>query len=227
MLVSTDERVPMARLLTFLELGERLARDCALAQATLVSEPKMRRFFLQQARQETFHAVVFQGAVAWLAPRQVGRSPFLEPLECYRRYIEEAIARKDLVETLLAEQVVMEGLGRAILERIEAGLVRREASFGRLRRILLHQEEAHHEFGERSLRRAVERGETSLESLRTLAPKYVALTQAMLTQVCDLFETIDEDPAAYLSDAGACLPEWLTPPGEGHEARGEWFASCH
>jgi hypothetical protein len=33
MLIGHDERVPIARLLTFLEHGERMAHDCAKAQA--------------------------------------------------------------------------------------------------------------------------------------------------------------------------------------------------
>lgn len=44
MLVGHDERVPIARLLTFLEHGERMARDCAKAQAALSEDSGTRRF---------------------------------------------------------------------------------------------------------------------------------------------------------------------------------------
>ena len=71
MLVYPEERVPIARLLTFLEQGERLAHDCARAQAGLARDGKMRRFLLGQARQEAVHAIVFQGAITWLAPRHL------------------------------------------------------------------------------------------------------------------------------------------------------------
>jgi len=151
MLVRPDERVPFARLLQFLEQGEHLASDCAKAQAALALEAGMRRFLLGQARQEGYHAMVFQGAIAWLAPRHLGSCPMLLPLERYRALIAEAIYQGNLAETLLAEQIIQEGLGEAILKRIEAGLVKRNAPFGRLRRILLHQEEAHHGFGHRAL----------------------------------------------------------------------------
>ena len=53
MLVRPDERVPIARLLTFLEYGERLAHDCAKAQAALAPEQGMQRFLTNQARQES------------------------------------------------------------------------------------------------------------------------------------------------------------------------------
>lgn len=56
MLVRPDERVPIARLLRFLEQGERLAHECAHAQAALAPQAGMRHFLLGQARQEYAHA---------------------------------------------------------------------------------------------------------------------------------------------------------------------------
>ncbi|MBI4401693.1 MAG: ferritin-like domain-containing protein [Nitrospirae bacterium] len=213
MLVYPDERAPIARLLRFLEQGERLAHDCATAQAALAPEPGMRRFLLGQARQESYHAVVFQGAIAWLAPRHLGACPLLPPLERYRALIDQAIRQGNFAETLLAEQIILEGLGEAILRRIEEGLERRKVAFGRLRRILLCQEEAHHAFGHRMLERAFARGETSPEALRPRAQEYLALTEEMVTMLRDLFESIDEDPSAYASDARRYLPDWLVPAG--------------
>jgi rubrerythrin len=213
MLVYPDERQPIARLLQFVEYGERLAHDCAAAQARLVGTPKAARFLERQARQEAMHAKVFQAAILWLAPRQVGSCPLLPPLERYRTLLDAAMARGDLIESLLAEQVLLEGLGEAILERIEVGLEKRRAAFGFLRRMLLHQEQAHHDFGCRMLERAVAAGETSLETLRSLAPAYLALTDRMVETVADLFESIDEDPALYVLAAKATLPVWLTEKG--------------
>ncbi len=212
MLVSPNERVPIARLLKFLELGERLAHDCAKAQAALAPEKGMRRFLLGQARQEAFHAVAFQGAIAWLAPRHLGTSPFLEPLDRYRELIQGAIARRDFAETLLAEQIILEGVGEAILHRIESGLAKRNAPFRRLRQILLHQEEAHHGFGVRVLERTVARGEVSIEQLQNCLSKYLALTTCMIFTVRDLFDEISEDATAYAADVQTYVPAWLTSP---------------
>ena len=210
MLVSHDEREPIARLLTFLEHGERMAHDCAKAQATLSDDSGTRRFLLSQAKQEAMHAMVFQGAIAWLAPKHLGDVPVLPALEEYRAILDEALARRDLLETFLAEQVVLEGLGEAILTRMEQGLAKRAAPFGRLRRILLHQEEAHHGFGRRQLERAIERGETDVADLNRRAQRYLALTDAMVFTLCDLFESIDEDATAWAQDVRTFLPEWLT-----------------
>ena len=210
MLVRPDEKTPIARLLTFLEYGERMANECANAQAALAPDSGSRRFLLNQARQEAMHAVVFQGAIAWLAPRHLGDAPFLPALEEYRRILNDALARQDLLETFLAEQVILEGLGEAILTRIEEGLAKRAAPFGRLRRILLQQEEAHHGFGRRMLERAMAEGRTDAETLRRRAQDYLALTDRMVLTLSDLFESIAEDPTAWAQDVRKFLPPWLT-----------------
>jgi hypothetical protein len=214
MLVRPDEQVPIARLLTFLEHGERMARDCANAQAALALEQRMQKFLRSQAKQEAMHALVFQGSIAWLAPRHLGDSPFLPALEEYRKILNEALARRDLLETFLGEQVILEGLGEAILARIEEGLVKRRAAFGRLRRILLHQEEAHHWFGRRMLEQAMAKGQIDGATLRRRAADYLALTDQMVLTLSDLFESIEEDPTAWANDVRSFLPVWLNQPGQ-------------
>jgi hypothetical protein len=228
--VLPDERVPIARLLTFLEQGERVAHDCARAQASLASEigreSGLSRFLLGQARQEAYHALVFQGAIAWLAPRHLGACPVLGPLDRYRGLLDEALRRRDFAESLLAEQIILEGLGEAILKRIEDGLAKRHAPFGRLRRILLHQEEVHHAFGERYLERMIAAGQVAPEMLRPRAQDYLALADAMVVSLADLFDSIREDASAWAADARTYLPAWLTSPGERHEARGNESRKC-
>lgn len=209
MLIHPSEKIPIARLLTFLEHGERLASECAKAQAALAPDSGSRRFLLSQARQEAAHAVVFQGAIAWLAPRHLGDAPFLPALEEYRKILNDALGRQDLLETFLAEQVILEGLGEAILTRIEEGLVKRAAPFGRLRRMLLQQEEAHHGFGRRMLERAIAEGRIDAKTLRRRAQDYLALTDQMVLTLGDLFESIAEDPTVWANDVRRFLPEWL------------------
>jgi hypothetical protein len=214
MLVHPDEKVPIARLLTCLEHGERLANECAKSQAELARDAGSRFFLLSQARQEAVHALVFQGAIAWLAPRHLGDAPFLPALEEYRELLDDALARQDLLETFLAEQVILEGLGETILTRIEEGLVKRAAPFGRLRRMLLQQEEAHHGFGRRRLERAMAEGRIDAETLRRRAQDYLALTDQIVLTLSDLFESIAEDPTAWAQDVRKFLPEWLTQPSQ-------------
>lgn len=202
--------MPIARLLGFIEHGERLAHECASAQAELTSDAGMKRFLKDQARQEAMHARVFQGAITWLAPRHVKETPPLPALEEYRALLTDALRRGDWFETLLGEQVILEGLGEAILTRIEEGLAKRRAPFGRLRRMLLHQEEAHHGFGRRVLERAMSQGRVDPCFLRRSGEVYLTLTTTMITTLADLFESIDEDPALWARDVRGFLPAWLT-----------------
>ena len=209
MVVRHDEKVPIARLLTFLERGECLAHECAKAQAALAPDAGSRRFLVSQARQEAAHALVFQGAIAWIAPRHLGNAPFFPALEAYRTILNDALVQKDLLDTFLAEQVILEGLGEAILTRIEEGLIKRTAPFGRLRRMLLKQEEAHHGFGRRMLERAMAESRIDAETLRRRAQDYLALTDQMVLTLSDLFESIAEDPTAWAQDVRKFLPEWV------------------
>jgi hypothetical protein len=203
-------------LLAFLEQGERMAHDCAKAQAALASDPEESRFLARQARQEAGHALVFRGVVTWLAPKGVGASSCLPALEEYRGLLADALMRNDLVETFLAEQVILEGLGEAMLLRIEAGLVKRAAPLRHVRCVLLRQEEAHHGFGCRVLERAMIEGRVSAVGLRRRARDYLALTDQMVLTLSDLFESIDETPSAWAGDVRKFLPWWLveTPPAD-------------
>ena len=124
--------------------------------------------------------------------------------------LNDALTRQDLFETFLAEQVILEGLGEAILTRIEEGLAKRAAPFGRLRRMLLQQEEAHHGFGRRMLERAMAEGRIDTETLRRRAQDYLALTDRMVLTLSDLFESIAEDSTTWAQDVRKFLPEWLS-----------------
>ncbi|WHZ22777.1 MAG: hypothetical protein OJF47_001889 [Nitrospira sp.] len=210
MLVLPDERVPIARLLSFLEQGERMAHTCARAQVALAPDATAQRFLTTQAKQEAMHAMVFQGAIAWLAPRHLGDAPFLPALEDYRRLLDDAIRRGDWLESILAEQVILEGLGEAILTRIETGMEKRGAPFQKLRRTLLRQEEVHHGFGRRGLEQALMDGRADPDRLRRQADGYLELTETMVLTLAQLFETIDEDAAVWAADVRGFLPNWLT-----------------
>ena len=50
MFVRLDKKVSIARLFTFLGYGERMAHNCAKAQAALADDPETPRFLTSQAR---------------------------------------------------------------------------------------------------------------------------------------------------------------------------------
>ncbi len=209
MLIKPGEHAHLAQLLRFMELGEQLAHDCAQTQCTLAPERGMQTFLAGQARQEGYHALAFQGAIRWLTPKSSQSSSISDPMNQYRRLVEEAIVQKDFAETLLAEQIILEGLGEAILKKIEVGLVKRGAPFQRLRRMLIHQEEAHHQFGLRVLSKMIEREEESYDTLRQRTEMYLSLAKTMLFSVQDSFFSIDEDPQEYWDEFHRHLPAWL------------------
>jgi hypothetical protein len=209
MLVKPGEHDHLAQLLQFMVLGEQLAHDCAKSQVTLAREPGAKTFLAGQSKQEGRHAVVFQWAIHWLAPRAARSALMAKQMNHYRGLLLAAIERGDFAESLLAEQIILEGLGEAILQRLEAGLRKRNAPFQTLRRLLIQQEQAHHGFGLRTLNRMVANGETSIERLCELAPVYLHLGKSMVFSAQDSFHAIKEDPREYWKDFQHRLPIWL------------------
>lgn len=209
MLVKPEERQPLAELLYFLELGEQLAHEVAATQATIAPTTKMRRFLEGQARQEAFHATVFRTSRMWIAPRQANPQKSHEPFKEFGALMRAALHRKDFFESILAEQVILESLGEAILQKLEVGLQKRRAPFRRLRSILLHQEAAHHGFGERVLEQAIANEVLTKQELQGKALPYLALSESMVMNLKSQFKEIDEDPGEYLTIQHTFLPDWL------------------
>jgi len=204
-----DESRQIVRLFGFLRHGEWLARDVATHQARLATMPIQQHFFSSQARQEAFHAAVFEGAVHWLAPR--GAHPSApRALEQYRTEVEAALARGDLDESVLALQVTFEALGETVLHAIDAGIERRGGGFKRLRRVLRAQEQAHHAFGARLLD-DLAAGPDERQRLQRRAAIYLELVRQMFSALDDLFAHFGEQPGDYLADFQRRLPAWLSP----------------
>ena len=209
MLIRPDERQQFARLLNLLLFGERLSERCARVQATIATGPAMRGFFTGQARQEQLHAMIFHHSVSWLLPKGLGSLPVSAPLKQYEVLLEDALQRRDLAETVLAQQVLLEGLGEVILEDLNAGMSMRGVGFTRLRRLFLHQEQAHHAFGVRQLEAGLVTDTTAQHQLQTRALEYLALIEHIFEEVQDLFAFFDKDLDDYLRAVQHGLPTWI------------------
>ncbi len=212
MLVQPEERQPMAELLYFLEHGEKLAHQCAAMQARIAPTTPMSQFLEGQAKQEASHAIVFRTFRLWIAPRHRRTFHQNEPFEEYTALLMAALDRKDFFESILAEQIILESLGEAILQKMEAGLMKRRAPFQRLRRIFLLQEAAHHGFGERVLEQAMSNEMITQQELQEKALPYLALSAAMIMNLDSRFQEIDEHPGEYLAIHHEFIPEWLLEP---------------
>ncbi len=204
------ENVQVARLMGFLFAGECLATNIAQHQVRLAPDAKSRRFLIQQARQERLHAAVFHRAQRWLAPRVSQKLPILAAVSRYESLVQAELARGDFDESVVALQIVLEGLGDVVLHNVDAGLSRRGLGFARLRRMLRQQEQTHHAFGAHLLQRRIQFGATDPEGLRPCAERYLELVDTMLVQLADLFVAFDEDPAQYRAAFSQTLPTWLT-----------------
>ncbi len=131
-------------------------------------------------------------------------------MDRYRQAIEQAVLRGDLAETLIAQQVILEGLGEVILRRMEVGMAKRGAGFFRLRRILLRQEGAHRAFGLRALEGAIASGEASKDILKIRGREYIELTTSLIMTTQDMLSEIDEDAVEFTKEFKNGLPQWLT-----------------
>jgi hypothetical protein len=209
MYLRPGENVQVARLMGFLLAAECLATNIAQHQVRLAPDAKSRRFLIQQARQERVHAAVFHRARRWLAPRASDTPPALVAVSRYESLAQAALARGDFDESVVALQVVLEGLGDVVLHNVDAGLSRRGLGFARLRRMLRQQEQTHHAFGAHLFQRRIELGATDSEGLRSRAERYFELVDTMLAQLADLFVAFDEDPARYRAAFLQTLPTWL------------------
>lgn len=209
MYLRSGENVQVARLMGFLLAGECVATNVARHQARLAPDTRSRRFLTQQALQERLHAEVFQRAQRWLAPRVSQTPPALTAMSHYESLAQAALARGDFDESVVALQIVLEGLGDVVLHNVDAGLSRRGLGFARLRRMLRQQEQTHHAFGTHLLERRIDFGVIDLDSLRSRAERYLELVDVMLAQLTDLFVAFDEDPAQYRAAFSQTHPTWL------------------
>jgi hypothetical protein len=75
--------------------------------------------------------------------------------------------------------------------------------------MLIHQEEAHHQFGLRVLSKMIGREEESYDTLRQRTETYLSLAKTMLFSAQDAFFSIDEDPQEYWDEFHRNLPAWL------------------
>jgi len=211
MYLRLDEDKQIARLMGFLWAGECVAANIAEQQVHLAPDIRARQFLARQARQERFHADVFARAQRWLDRGRSGSASILAPMVQYESLAEASLARADFDESLIALQVILEGLGHVVLTNIDAGLSRRGLGFARLRRQLRQQEQAHHAFGAHLLNRRIESGVVDPKDLRSCAGSYLELVDVMLTELADLFVGFDEDPAQYRAAFERTLPSWLRP----------------
>ncbi|UTW45726.1 hypothetical protein KFE80_02090 [bacterium SCSIO 12696] len=206
-----DESIQIARMLQVLKQGEEVARDCARMQAQLRHkyEPRVAKFLRSQARQEHFHAQTIQAGILWATPkahRQNTHSPAMESL--YRRCCQ-AIKEGRYAESVLAIQIVLEGMGETVLRAIDSNMERRRLGLKKLRHIIVHQEVAHHTFGLRELDKAVAAEGMEQSEVVRLSQEYLDLSERVFAELDTVFEYFGESEQKFQTSVKDALPEWL------------------
>jgi len=198
-----------ARLFSFLMLGEQVAHNCALKQANYTNHKGSRKFLLSQARQENYHRVLFDKAVLTLTPRGAKPTLATKPMLKYQALLDDAIAKNQYAETLLGQQVILEGLGEVVLENIDKGMSNRMFGFKKIRRIILKQEQAHHDFGVRRLTDWVYTDKDRMNAISQKTYDYLDLIQEILDDFHDVFEYFGYNSEVYYDEVKSKLPDWI------------------
>jgi hypothetical protein len=185
------QTLPLACLFDALAAGERIARDCAAHQGAICVDPQLRRCFRTQSRQEAVHALVFDTTAALLARDTPPRGRLQDSLAQYRSRLQRDLHAGRLAESLIGLQVVLEGVGAAVLGELDLALARHGDSHPRLRRTLLAQEQAHRDFGVRALARLVRNGRFGAANWRSAADDYRERAVNMLSAAQDLFDAFE------------------------------------
>lgn len=199
----------LARAAILLEAGERLALHAASGQAAIARAPRTARFFAAQARQEASHARVFSAAAAFLAPGANLAHPAASALAAYQARLDRDLDGADLWASVIGVQVALEALGRAVLEELEESLTRHLPALAPLHGVLSRQEAAHHAFGVRQVRQAVEAGELSPPRARAAAADYRPLATGLLHACSEMLDGLGVSPSPYAARFEALLPAWF------------------
>lgn len=133
--------------------GELLAERCSEALAAAMPDPRLRRAYARQARDERRHAALFRARLG-----QLGVDPSAEPraaaFEGYRALCERAMARGQLVHLVVATNVVLEGVS-SVAFRVSGDFLAargRDPEWVSIMRTVEHDERRHMRLGLPALR---------------------------------------------------------------------------
>lgn len=200
----------LARLFSLLSQGERIAHLSAAKQSQLMTQhgnTSHAKFFKQQSRQERFHAHVFSNTALWLGSRKINTQ--CTHLKEFEKNINNALNRRDITESILAVQVILESVGKLVLEGIDTRMERQSYGLKKIRSVILAQEAEHHEFGHAQLLNMKNRSCVSLPDLRQQAQHYQALAINMFDELAPLFDHLGADIDRYKSELRQEIPAHL------------------
>ena len=199
----------MANLLDILAQGERVAMRGARQQIAVAPDKKTRAFLRLQAGHEAFHAFVFDASALWLRGRGKRKNKTTPQLDWFAEQTNDAVRKQDFTESLLCQQVVLEGLGHIVLERIDRELSERGIQWSRLRRLMLEQETHHHVFGIDKFTEALARQPDRLPDLTRKARTLVTTAEELLDELAEPLAIMEVDAGEYMTQMRAEMPAVL------------------
>lgn len=211
--LSRMEQRALYRLVVIMAYGEQIALDGARAQARACTNPDARRTLRRQARHERFHLLVFNAAAATLrhlaGPHPATTIP--AALQRWHRTIMRTADNGRLAESLLVQQVFLEGLGHVLLRGIDQACEPSGPRLTRLRQTIIRQEAEHHTQGiallTQELQQAARRTAASYWSDRVSQLR--ADTGAILHNLQPQLRTLDVDKTDYAADLDRALIDVL------------------
>lgn len=186
--LNARERQAAAELLRLQAAGERVAMAGARGQARIAPTRTARRFLIRQSRQEAFHARLFTHAACLLDDSAPEPDDIPLPLMRVRKSLADAIVRSAYVEAVLIQHIALEGLGNAVLQRLDEELPVLGSGFDRLRRIILEQEGEHCRFGARVLAQHAD-----VPQLAGVGQRMLDEAEALLILIAPQFRTLGGD----------------------------------
>lgn len=206
--MNKEEKIFAAHILHFLANGEQVALRCASNQARLASDMKMRKFFITQAHQERQHAIIFNVASCYFQPKRfqhIGNTG----LDIFEKKLAEAIHRNQLAESIVAQQLLFEGLGEITLKKVSQGIEDRGLGFQRIRKTILHQEKAHHQFGKRHFHHILTAPEFDNQIIAKQCKEYLEILQQTLLEIEPILQFYHQDSHKFYTQLYDDLPAQL------------------
>jgi hypothetical protein len=209
MLVNSCEAKHLDRLFGFMLQGENLAHNFSYQQSRLFDNTHARRFLKQQSRHELIHVHIFKAGCRFVNYRGSKNRPTDNTMRAYARLLDEALLAGNQAETITGLQVILEGFGDVILERLNGAIEKRGNTLARIRHLILGQEDAHHHFGLQKLEQCVQESPELKEYLLKRSDNYFELIQQFLYETEEVFSHFHIDPQTYHENINQNLPAWL------------------
>jgi len=184
---------------------ELVAMRCTTHQASLASNKVMNKFFSVQARQEAHHALIFEKAFSWMRPKHFQRLQY-SSLNYFENKLQKSLSENNLGESIIAQQLLFEGLGEITLEKLSMAADVRGLGFQRIRNTILKQERAHHAYGEKYIDDVLNVQDSNIGTILVQCREYLELLHTTLHEMNFVLEYYGHNSESFYQSFLKQLP---------------------